>query len=332
MKVFNYLSSGKGIQETYEIYKAVRALKNYAMSIYGSGWEDALDASFFHILEKYDPSKGDLENYTIRVVKTIRLNKNKKEVADDDQTMIGLDLKSAKEYDKNEIDLVFEDNISDDMTYCLRDMLSLFLKDYKFFVSQNIKDRKMDYSGLFKKYSVEVIGETKRYLTSKYKEEVEKFVEFAKNSNIRKFNAQRYEKSIDGSAEYVNEINGIVILKRKRSSHSRSLYKVPLRDVINNLLELYYGCDECGVLCIEGITAYLTLSGNVVDSIEDLKDELELELIGSLLSRTSLKVVRYAKGDEIIFSRTKDNQYDVVFSVFDSNFTVSFDRVVAKEV
>lgn len=332
MKLFRYLSSTKDIKETYKIYKVVRDLKPYAISKYKSSWEDALDEAFFHILENYDSEKGDLEHYATRIVGTILLNKDKKEVANDEQTKLGLDLKVASEYKSSTLELIFEDEKSQDIKECIQDMSKLFANDLKFFISNNAKDRCMNYSKLFEKYSVKVISESKKYLVDTYFEDVKNFIEAGKGSSIRNFPGDRYLKSLDEGVEYIGELNDIVIIKRKQGSHMKNAYRVYIPDLLDMFHKLFY--DDDGILTIdfENTKIFLTLSGRFVDSVEKLNECLERELVGSLLSRTSLKVFHYEKGNELLLSGTKDIQFSIILNIFGKNVSVDFNKAVVKEV
>lgn len=331
MKLFKYLS-GKSIKETYDIFKAVSDLKYNAISKYKNNWEEALDEAFFHIMENYDSSKGELKHYATKVVGTIFLNKDKKEIADGEKTEIGLDLLTAKEYINSPEESFDENTKSNDINDCIKDMVHLFVKDFKFFTSSNSKHRKMNYTELFRNYSLDSISRARDYLLNKYKDGVEQFVNLSKSTSIRSFDENRYLKSIDSSIEYVDSLNDIVIIRRKQGSHIKKIYKIDLSSIIDRMIEVFYSDGNCGKITIEGVSIYLSLSGKIMNSIEHLKNSLESELVGSILSRTSLKVLRYERGSEILFSSTKDTQYDVVLPLFGRNISIGFERVVIKEV
>lgn len=330
MKVFKYLFNKKGVAETYEIYKAVRALTPYAKSKYKGQWEDALDESFFHILENFDSSKGELEHYATRVVGTIFLNKNSKEVSNTEQTDICMDLQSAKEYT-----LVGKrDEVLDtDFNSCLRDMVSVLVKDFRFFASLSNKDRKCDYGKLFSKYSLGTIKEVQDYLTEKYKDEVSRILGYAKSVSIRDFNEDRYLSSVDEGLEYLESLNGIALIIRKKGYHTKKVFKIDIGEVLDNIIGLFYkDSSNYGLATIEGNPVYVSLSGNIVSTESELRDCIERELIGTLVSRTTLKVVHYGRGDIILFSSTKDTQCDVILPMFGKDYVVSFERIAVKEV
>lgn len=331
MRLFKYLST-KSTKEMYDIFNVVSSLKKYAQIKYKDNYEDALDASYMHIVEHYDPSKGDLKNYAIKVVGTIGLGSNKKELANEEQTRLSLDSKTASEFFNSPIDSLEENFKSSNINSCIKDMVSLFVKDFKFFATQSTKYRKMDYKELLDKYSVESIVNAKNYLMEKYSNEIEKFISYSKVASIRNFNEDRYLKSLDTSLEYKGSLNDIILIKRKQGSHVKKVYRVLIGENINTLLDLFYTNTDYGKILIADVPIYLSLSGKIVDSEEELRCSLERELVGSLLSRTSLKVIHYDKGNEILLSSTKDVQYSVVLPLFDKNVSIDFERVVIKEV
>lgn len=329
MRVFKYLAKGRGIAETYDIYKAVRKLEPYAKMKYKGSWEDALDVSFFHILENFDPEKGDLEHYAIKVVGTIILNKNKYEIASSEQADVCMDLKSAKDY-------TVADNANDvldtDFESCLNDMVSIFVNDFRFFASFSSKDRKGDYSSLFKKYSVGTIKDVQDYLSNKYKSTIVRMLGFAKSSTIRGFSEDRYLSSLDEGIEFREMLNGTAIIKRKKGYHSKRLFSVNIGDIVDDIINVFYSDCTYGMALIENLPVFVSLSGNIVSSVKDLRVCLEKELLGTLLSRTQLRVVNYERGSLVIFSSTRDTQNDITLGIFGEDYIISFDRVTVKEV
>ena len=128
MKYFKYLFS-KSTKELYDVFKEVQGLHGYARAKYGEEKvEDVLDASYEHIIKNFDPSKGELRNYAMKVVGTIHLGINKKESASDEQTKITLDIKTAQDYINSPMEDVLESSSkSDSVDRCINDMVSFFL-------------------------------------------------------------------------------------------------------------------------------------------------------------------------------------------------------------
>lgn len=331
MKLFKYLDDKKSLAETYRIYKAVQDLKPYAISKYKSWWEDALDEAFFHILENYDSSKGDLENYATRVVGTIFLNRTRKEVASNETTLLTLDLQEADNFDVPE-EVSHDDNKSSDLSQCIFDTIPYFVKDFKFFVSSNTKDRRLNYSKLVNKYTYYTINSAKEFLLGKYSDDILRLVQISKSIPLKSFSDDRYLKSTDSGLTYKGSLNGIAIVERCKGSHSKKIYRLDIKNLKDLLVDLFYDVDGCGRVSVEGIDVYVSISGNIVVGKDSLMSTLESELVGSVLSRTSLKVVNYLKGDELLLSSTRDNQGDISIPMFGKDIIVGFDRVVSKEV
>lgn len=330
MKVFNYLSCGKGLAEVYEIYKVVQKLEPYAKTKYKGLWEDALDEAFFHVVENYDSSKGDLEHYATRVVGTILLNKNKKESANTEQLEVSMDLQVAKDFMLYDTQLPSAKET--DFDKCLDEMLGVVVKDLKFFLTLSSKDRKMSYRKIFEKYSSDTIQKVQEYLIDTYKGSISRIITYAKMSGIRDFKEGRYLKSVDPGLIYKGKLNGVVLLNKKQGSHNKKVFRVDIREVLDDLVETYYTNNEYGKIEIEDVPVYISMSGVIINDKQELIKTLERELVGSLLARTSLKVVRYKKGVEILLSSAKIEYSEVVLPIFNSEYTVRVDRVVFKEV
>lgn len=329
MRVFRYLSNGKSLAETYKIYNVIRSLKNYAVAKYNSSWEDALDEAFFHIVDNFDESKGDLEHYATRVVGTILLGKNKKELANSEQTELSMDLDVAKGFKDNDGGTEVKDP---DVGRCLRDMVNLLTNDVKFFITRNHKHKKMDYGNIFKKYEFETIQEVEEYLTNTYRDKVSKAVSLSRDSSIRDFSDDRYINSIDATLEYRGVLNDVVLLSKRKGAHDKKLYHIDIKGVLQNILDTFYSSEDFGKVEIEDKVIYVTLSGNIVNSMSELMEVLERELVGSILSRTSLKVISYNKGHNLYLSSTKDSSMIVNLPIFGSEYIINMDRVVFKEV
>lgn len=330
MRVFDYLPSPMSCGDQLRVYNAVMDLKQYARKIYKNGWEDALDAAFFHIINHYNPEYGELEHYAITIVKTIDLSKYQKESPSDDMVTIGLDEKS---YIDHMADAIEEVEPSSDLVRCMYDLAPYFIKDFKFFCSKQSKDRKLKYTDIFKTYQPAVVGQAMVRLKGLYEDEVRTFLGYSKMTNIHSFDKDRYRKSIDESIIYAGKLNDTVLAKRKRGSHSKKIWQADLRKVLDLLYNTFYSVpDKYGCVEVEGRTFYMSISGKVVEGYETLMEMVETELVGSILSRTSLKVFLYEKGKELLLTSTKDDQYDVVLDLFGESIVVSFKLLAIKEV
>lgn len=155
---------------------------------------------------------------------------------------------------------------------------------------------------------------------------------FAKHSTLKSFDGTRYLSSPDKGLEYKGCLNDIVMVKRSKGSHTKRLYRLAIDDVIDSLMYLFYCDEEYGKLVIEGIVVYTSIAGCIIVGEDNLKEQLENEIVGSILSRTSLRVVNYIKGKEILFSSTQDHQHNVVLPMFGKDVSIGFERLVCKEV
>ena len=240
-----------------------------------------------------------------------------------------MDLNTAKDY---AISSVVVDEKGTDFDKCLVEMVNLLVDDFKFFASFFTKDRKGDYSKLFAKYSADTIKSVQEYLVNTYKEDLARLFNFSKNTSIKDFKEDRYLGSLDKGLTFNGIINDIVVIKRERGYHCKKIFKINLGEVISDIVRLFY-TDTCfGKSLIENVPVYVSLSGKIVHDKDELMNLLERELVGSLLSRTPLKVVNYIKGSELLLSSTKDTQHDIQLPMFGKVFIISFERMAVKEV
>lgn len=332
MQVFKHIKSFGDTARAYEIFKVVSSLKPYAITIYGNAWKDALDTAFFHIIDNYDDSIGDLVHYATKVVATIELQKYKKEFAEDDVLSTELDCQTAKMKLNTLEDSMFEDKLSKDFYACSQELASYFIKDFLFFKSGQSKNRKEVYTEIFKKYSVETIGAAREHLLSEYSEKVGKFLLMGDKMRFRVFSVDKIKCNyIDGS-EYKGVINDIVVLKRKSGAHSKKIYRLNISEMVEMLWNEFYENERYGKIVIEGIPIYMTLSGNIVDSKRVLLRSIELELLSMVLSRSNLKILYGEEGKVVLFSSSKEIVFNIAVEAFGREFNINLERLVAKEV
>lgn len=344
IKYFKYQQK-KSDLEIFEIFSVVSSLENYAKTVYSEEVvSSVLNDAFHHLIEHYNPQKGVLSHYAKSVVKKIGLTGNKKEVANSDLTDTNLDLDSFEGYR----DFYTDEDITEEsknIMDCVRDIAFHFIKDYSFFNSiecinlGSVLDtklkvsRKCDYSDLLSRYSINTLIEAKDYLLKHYSSEVESLLGLSKSSSIRNLGGDRYKKSLETSLEYIDIINGILLVRTKKGSRSRLVYNLDIRKTIKTILNLFYSSSKYGRIDIEGVVVYISLSGKIVNSVDELIGCIEDELIGSLLARnSSFKVLSYVRGKEIIFTNTKELGYDITLPLFDRDFVLELDNIVTKEV
>lgn len=321
-----------------QIHEIVYRYKPLAAKMYKSNWEDALNDAYFHVVENYNPSSGELEPYICSIIKTIYLNKfssNSKEVYSDTV----LDLGSAKrsiemDYETNPYSSVesWEENTEcgDSLENCIQDFLPYFVKDFEFFVSRDTSKRKLRYTDLdlFNRYSTSVIFQAMDTL-SEYYDDVKYLKDLAKSCHIRNFDSDRYKASKDKTLEYITRIGDIVRCRVVRSNRLKCPYLLDISDVIKKLFNMFYSEKGIASRVIHNRVVYCTLSGQIVFSKEDLYDHLERELIGSILAmRNNFKVLNYEKGSEIIFTSSGEVVPTVVLSIFRVGIYIPLTRLV----
>jgi len=87
-------------QMSLEIFDRVMKYEPLARKTYGNNsynWETALDDTYFHVLRHYDSSKGPLEGYIVKIVKTIGLSNFTKDGNKEVESDVLLDICSDRE-------------------------------------------------------------------------------------------------------------------------------------------------------------------------------------------------------------------------------------------
>lgn len=337
MYYFDYVKDVDA-SKALKIYETVNGLKGYAMSIYKSLWEDALDKAFFHILDNYDESSGDLEHYATKIVGTILLNKYAHEVEHETSLTTALDQKSLdEEVGKNPLDILMskEDTTqSSDLDRCIEYLIPMFVVDYKFFKTKKSSDRKLSYNGLFQKFSERTVASAMISLVDKYGDDMEYIYELSKNCRMRSYQDDRYLKSMDTSVEYLGVFNNILLYKCLSRKVKKIFYSFNIRENVTTLIDVFYSSDNSiGKRTVGNVEVYCTLSGKVVTSPEELYACIERDVVGSMLAKMShFKVVQYEKGEKMILSSPKDTTYGLVLDIFGKEFSTDIKKIVSKRV
>lgn len=299
--------------------------------------EDAMEEAYYHVINNYDENKGGLENYTVSILKTIMKNQYKHEITDDEQTKDKIDSETLKSYLNAPSDVRYEvlmEKKSEELGDCISDLAKLYSGDLKYFVTSQVKDKKNSYEWLFDKYSVDTIREARLRLIDEYMETVEKFLNDNKGLSIRNFDEGRYLKSIDSGISYIGKIRDTHMVLKKEGSHPKNYYLFSIKEAIKSIHDVFYS-NDIGSMSMKGYRTYVSLSGRLFSEVEDINNLLEYELIGTVLSRTSFRVVNYFRGDCLLLSSSKSSLSSCLdIPVFGSGYTLSLDfsRVVVKEV
>ena len=317
-----------------EIYRVVWSLANYAKSIYGPLYTDALDAAFFHILSHYDEI-GDLEHYATRVVGKILLNKRSHEVEDEVLLTTAMDIKSSK-VTSNIPENIFvqKEEIKKTKKYkdCLNELVEKFIIDYKLFSTLRPETRKCDYDRITDRYSASVIQSAMVYLLSTYGDAMNKMFEMRKYCHIR-YQPNKYQSYFDPKVKSYGCLNN-TFLYELEGKGSRVFYRFNIKEFIDLLVsDVYFAPDSCVMVTVEGVQAFLSLSGRIVIGLEELRNVLEVEIIGWFLPRASYRVVSYAVGSDIILSSSRERDDTCMgIDIFGEEYFIPIRMMVSKRI
>lgn len=332
------------------IQDTVEKLKPYATTIYKSLWQDALDAAFFHIIKHFDFSISDDEDdnledklyrYSTRVVGTILLGKYNHEIEHEISLINGIDKESISvEARMNPLSIIIdseEEASSHDLESCIEYLTPYFILDYKFFKSQKADHRKFKYTELFEKYSPAVIVQAIKSLCNNYSDIMDSLYANINSTRYRLFAKDRYKKNLDQTVKYRGFINNTIIYESySRVKGNKSFYYFSIKDTISDIISEYYSKENSkhsGKFKIHNTVVYVSLSGNILFSLEELREYLEYEIIGAILAKIShLKVVVYQTGNYMILSSPKSDECGLVFEMFGTNYRTYFKKMVSKRI
>lgn len=338
MDYFSYVKLTKSPDFIMEVFNTVADLESYAKTIYKGLYEEVLDKAFFHILDNFDPSKGQLENYAVSVVGKILLNKYRREVTHDLALDIALEDKSAEE-DNGEILSQFisatEERERNDVKACTQELVPYFIKDARFFATMKSTNRTLSYSEIFSKYSTVTIKRAVDYLSENYLEEVKNFYEYGKSISVKRYSKDRYKKSLDTAVNFKGEIGGIVLYEKLRGFHDKFFYSIDLKQTLVKFIsKFYYNMDNINnYVKVEEVEAFISILGEVVVGVKEVSEVIEKEMLGMLVSRnSSLKVVKYDERERLIVSCTSDLGFSIAITAFGESFSMDLKRLSSKQV
>lgn len=346
MNYFDYCQKEKlrSSDELLEIYNCVMGLEKYARSINRFHWEDVLDEALFHVLQNYDSSKGDIENYATKVVRGICINHFKGNTtgfdesfmtdgdAEDEPEEVSLDsIKNKRFYVPG---LPLDDVQSDDYMECAKYLAKRYILDYKFFKTKSTVHRKESYSDLFEKFTSKAISKAIEYLNDTYSEKLDAFMKAKESRKGKRCYDDRMEKSRDNVLEYVGSINGIILYRSNANYRNavKYFYGIDINKFVAEFVAELYSEGGPAVVNVEGTEAYCTLRGFIVFDKFELMDSIEVDVISTLLARAVYKVFKYDKHSRIILSCGKDSLLPSVIEAFGKEIRISMDLCVAKEV
>lgn len=322
-----------------EIFAVVQGLEPFAKKKYKGKWEDAIDATFMHVLRNYDEnSGGNLEHYATSVMSKILLNSFKKETGSETQLLIESDKKAVQDEHLSNPEYILTEGLDDrddSLKDCIQYLIPRFLKDYEVWKKKQETDKSNheDYTGIFKKYKPAVIKRALDYLVANYYDDAVYLSQLAKGRKMRRFSKDRYKNSLDLELEYQGTLNGIVLVHFKNQRLRRVVYSVDIQGFINKLVDSFY--KENSVCCknIAGNNVYVTLSGYIAFGLEELKEQLETEIVGAIFARSvKLHCLHYDFGSMLLVTSSREIETSVFFDMFGSQVMLDFKRLVLKRV
>lgn len=155
-----------------EIHRVVEENKMYAVAIWKSRADDALDATLVQALKYYSYEKGDLRNYIVATMKNILTNSLKREVSVDDETLhyhvdtTNPEIIMGSEYIEDEL-LDFESYEESVVQDCVQDFMPYVVEDYKFFSTLENPTFVKEYDEILATHSPKTVLSALNYIKDK---------------------------------------------------------------------------------------------------------------------------------------------------------------------
>lgn len=303
----------------------------YLRAIYKARYDDAFDASLFHMLDNYDPEKGPLKNYAISINKKILYNERRKETAQDDQVLLYFVDKETGKLGNPE-DSFFESEEERDLRECKNDLSTYFIGDFKFFITGKASYRHKNYDQLYEKYPMDILKRAIHDIKVDYLERVQNFLDCRNEVHIDMSDETKYLRRISRTYSIVAIHNGIAII-RSNSNTKKTFSKLDIKTVVNDIIADFYESKVGGIdptIKIYDRKFYMGISGGIYDNIDDLRKGIEYDIVGEAINQGMKNVVRYDKGDAIYFNRRDKDRIDI--KVFNKVYRVRLKEIYTKEI
>jgi len=333
MDYFRHSGLGFHAYKSLLIHQALADLKGYAISCHKGLWEEALNLSYFHIMEHFDWDREvDLSHYATKIVRTIIIGKDSKETGEEVTLLTAMDKKSFQDNSYNPSEILIPsglDSVSLDLEECMDYLVPMFVQDYKFFKSKKAEDRTLSYTGLFQKFSDYTVLASMQELVAQHGDAMEYLTDLKNKCHFRNFPKDRYKNDLDETIEYRCMFKDVLIYKRISGRASRKFYHIDLEEVLLCLVERFYLSKLTRT--IRGVHVYCSLSGNLILNEQELVESLEREMVGAILARTQgTKVICYEEGKNLVISSSKDLLEGITFSIIGENFAIEVEQLVSR--
>ena len=297
-----------------EAFEEIVGLQKYAQTIYGHKLkaDDALDAAYQHILDKYDPQSGTIHNYTISIVSKIGIKNNTKEYSST-ELLEEVDLEGDQSISSDYYDM----SKSQDLDECIRELTPIYIKDYGYFSTGNKKFKQCSCRKILEMYSTETSLKAISYLRSTYDKEIQRYYSTRALECKRHFSKNIEAKRTDYTVNILGSLNGTIIFSRTKGSKlEKNFYAIDINNAVDMILETLYSESSSikAFLRIESHMTYCTLLGKEVHDRDTLIEEIKKDLIGSILVNNNVKIIRSVTGIPLFTSKNIiKNFYITVF-------------------
>lgn len=341
MEIFKYLPKERSYLEVYDIYNNVYhnpVVRSVAYATYHShsAVEDALNHTFHSVLKNFDSEKGELENYIMVTVKTIDLNKCKDEYPSEKSIEIESNRQSFEKSKMSRVEFIR------DVKSCRSELLKFIIsnftvldKVFKGDIKGRVSTRDNEFmpfdKNILRKYDKAMVVGNTRELYLKYRDIIRKFIGLKGNvliKDLEKFNS---------SVKFIGKIGTSFVVEKKIGSHKKYFYRLDLQLLMREMIEKFYSKSRANTgeypsLDIEGNRFYKSINGNIYNDINELKKELELEIIYYICRETGLNILFYNKGFDVVFESSRERNVKVVLNAYNKKVKLDLVPTVVKEI
>lgn len=327
LSYFNNINKTMTPSLVAEIHSVISENEKYAKAVWGSRYQDAIDATLHHALSHYSKDKGILRNYIISLMKNILKNSNKNEVPVEDESLhYHVDTEVDSDVHEQELlSAIAEEHL--DIAECVAALKENLVFDYKFFKTLKKANMTQDYSWVLKTFTPQEILKSLEVINRIYLPVVAPFFEdFTPFTKIRgRYTISEILERYSSNLELVSRVGQSVIV---RGSSTKSVYSLDLDSVVNGLIGYVYAKLPEYKLNFNNKIYYRSSVGSVFEGYEAIhlyyKEEVLLYLVKKF-GLLSLGVI----GDTYYFIGSVNN---VVLSYEGFDYSVDLVEVSKKEV
>lgn len=313
MFYFDYSKGDKSASFGIAVWEILQGYKYYAIRIYKSGWEEAIEATLHHVIENYDPRKGQLENYIISVLKTICLNRFGSNIPDEN-VEIKVDSKTKKGYDEGSNDYSLADkrldNTSENIEICKRKMIPVYIKLYGSSSSKTKKGIVVELN-LNSVFTDEVISKALKDIKEDYDGILDHLASFKKENLWRRRTVVNITDYFLSSHELEYVMRDTVYLRKKENRKCNFIYRLDIEDAINKFLVIHGS--KFSAESLDGTIVWCTIYGDFTLDIEDVRKTINAEMINYLCIKKQVRILGYEEGKLMYISVRNIIPEDIIY-------------------